>query len=183
MLYKDLISIENLFRCWEVFKSGKLKKRDVMEYERHLEDNIFALHDKLKLHTYKHSPYTTFHINDPKHRIIRKATVEDRLVHRAVFDALYGVFDPTFVYHSYSSRLYKGTHLAVTNMSKSLRKVSRNYTCHAYVLKCDVKKFFQSVDHSKLLELIRSRIRIEGFLFGLPDVDDKIALGGGGIRR
>lgn len=190
MLYKELVDVENLFRCWNEFKRGKLKKRDVMEYERYLEDNIFNLHEALKLRTYRHQPYTTFHINDPKHRIISKATVTDRLVHHAVFDELYRIFDPLFTYHSYASRLNRGTHLAVQNLSKTLRKVSRNYTGHAYVLKCDIKKFFHSVDHHKLLELIQYRIKntqflwlIEEVLSSFPNAVDKIALGGGAIIR
>lgn len=186
MLYKELISVENLFIAWEEFKHGKLKKRDVMEYERHLEDNIFKLHSGLKPQTYSHQPYVTFHINDPKHRIISKATVEDRLVHHAIFNELYRIFEPLFTYHSYASRLNKGTHLAVQNLSKSLRKVSRNYTRHAYVLKCDIKKFFNTVDHNKLLKLIQRRIRNKQFLWLIEEVlgsfpapVDKIALGGG----
>lgn len=154
MMYQELIGIENLFTCWDEFKRGKLGKQDVMEYNHCLEDNIFRLHTELQEQTYTHEPYTTFHIRDPKPRVISKATVQDRLVHHVIFNELYRVFDPVFIYHSYASRLNKGTHLAVQNLSNSLRQTSRNYTRHAYVLKCDIKKFFQSVNHHKLLELI-----------------------------
>jgi len=130
-----------------------------MEFERYLEDNIFKLHSELANLTYKHDPYIKFHIYDPKHRIIHKAEVKDRLVHHIVFKELYKIFNSTFIYHSYSSRNNKGTHLAVKNLSDTLRKVSSNYTQSVYVLKCDIKKFFHSVSHQKLFEIIKNRVK------------------------
>lgn len=186
--YEELISLKNLFSCWKRFRNGKAKKPDVMEFERHLEDNIFKLHDELSSGRYHHGPYSTFHIYDPKHRVISKALVRDRLVHHTVFNELYRIFDPTFIFHSYSSRLGKGTHLAVINLFNRLRQVSHNYTQTVYILKCDVKKFFWSVDHQKLLAIIQTKIKDEKLLtlireivqsFPLPD---KIASGGGFTR-
>ena len=74
---------------------------------------------------YRHGGYKTFHIQDPKPRIISKATVRDRLVHHLVFKELYAVFDSDFFFHSYASREEKGTHLAVQNLSKCLRQVKQ----------------------------------------------------------
>lgn len=159
MTFEELISPENIFRAWAEFRRGKLGKLDVLKFDRYLEDNVFRLHDELKLHTYQHQPYQTFHVYDPKHRIISKATVRDRLVHHLVFDYLQSVFDKTFIYHSYSSRFEKGTHLAVYNLTSALRKVSHNYTGTAYALKCDIKRFFDNVSHQKLFEIIKKRLR------------------------
>lgn len=136
-----------------------------MEFERYLEDNIFELHNELVNQTYQHCPYVKFHIYDPKHRIIHKAEVKDRIVHHIVFKELYRIFNPTFIYHSYSSRNNKGTHLAVRNLSRTLRKVSNNYTKQVYVLKCDIKKFFHSVSHQKLFEIIKNKINDHKFLW------------------
>jgi len=164
-IYDDLISLENILICWNEFKKGKSKKYDVMEFERYLEDNIFKLHSELTSLTYKHDPYVRFNIYDPKHRIIHKAEVKDRLVHYIVFKELYKIFNPTFIFHSYSSRDNKGTHLAVKNLSDALRKESGNYTQPAYVLKCDIKKFFHSVSHQKLFEIIKNRVKDPKFLW------------------
>ena len=164
-IYDNLISLENILICWDEFKKGKSKKYDVMEFERHLENNIFKLHFELANLIYKHSPYVKFYIYDPKHRIIHKAEVKDRLVHHIVFKELYKIFNSTFIYHSYSSRNNKGTHLAVKNLSNILRKASHNYTQPVYVLKCDIKKFFHSVSHQKLFEIIKNRIDDPKFLW------------------
>src|SRR3989338_4391988 len=169
-IYDNLITPENLLIAWKEFKKGKIKKKDVLEFERNLEDNIFRLYDELKNKTYRHRPYQTFHIYDPKYRIINKATVRDRLVHHLIFNQLYPIFNPTFIYHSYASRLDKGTHLGVQNLTKDLRKVSKNYTESAYALKCDVQKFFHSVSHQKLLQIIENKIKDNHFLWLMHEI-------------
>ena len=77
-MYNKLVSIDNLFACWDELKRGKMKKPDVLVFERNLEDNIFQLHAELQAQTYRHGPYTNFHIHDPKHRLISKALVRDQ---------------------------------------------------------------------------------------------------------
>jgi hypothetical protein len=54
--------------------------------------------------------------------------------------------------------LNKGTHKAVERLEQFNRKVSKNYTGPCYALKCDVKKFFDSVNHQILLDLIRRKV-------------------------
>lgn len=165
-----LFSLEDIFTAWHEFKKGKQAKPDVQIFERFLEDNIFAIHGELENKTYRHSQYETFHISDPKHRIISKATVSDRLVHHLVFKKLYNIFNPEFIFHSYSSRENKGTHLAVKNLSNCLRRESRNYTRTAYVLKCDIKKFFQSISHKKLLQLIERKVSDKNLLWLIEEI-------------
>jgi len=141
-----------------------------MEFECHLEDNIFQLHFDLASQTYRHSPYHTFHIYDPKFRIISKAAVKDRLVHHLVFKELCRIFEPSFIYHSYSSRLDKGTHLAVENLENTLRKTSRNYCHSVFALKCDIKQFFHSISHQKLLVIIKRKVKDEKFLWLVQEI-------------
>lgn len=124
MDYKTLIHPENLFASFDEFKRGKRKKEDVMNYERNLEDNIFELHRELSEKTYRHSTYETFNIWDPKHRNISKACVKDRVVHHALFNCLYALFDQTFIFHAYSSRVGKGTHIGVKNLHRKMRRKS-----------------------------------------------------------
>lgn len=175
-MFNEIISLESLINCWKEFRKGKSGKSDVLKFERHLEDNIFALHAELNSQTYRHASYSTFQIYDPKHRIISKASVRDRLVHHVVFNELYRIFNPGFIYHSYSSRLERGTHLAVENLAHCLRKVSRNYTCPAFVLKCDIKKFFASVSHKRLLEIIENKIKDNQFLWLVREIVGSFSL-------
>jgi len=152
--YDDIISIENLLLAWKEFLRGKKNKKDVQEFQLHLMDNIFSLHQDLKNKTYKHGPYHSFNISDPKPRNIHKASVRDRLLHHAIYRILYPYFDKKFISDSYSCRLNQGTHKAINQFKKYYWKVSKNNTKQCYVLKCDVKKFFASIDHSILLYII-----------------------------
>ncbi|MFH0988079.1 MAG: reverse transcriptase domain-containing protein, partial [Parcubacteria group bacterium] len=177
MNYNELVGLDNILSCWREFKRGKMKKADVMEFDRHREDNIFRLHEELMNRTYCHGSYRSFNVYDPVPRVISKASVRDRLVHRVVFDELYRIFDPTFYFHSYSSRLEKGTHLAIQNLSSCLRRASRNYTHNVYILKCDIRKFFASVNHDKLLEIICERVADENILSLIKKIIDSFPVG------
>ena len=144
--------------AWDEFKRGKRSKPDVQKFEYNLEDNIFQLHQGLKTKTYHHSHYTSFYVKDPKLRHIHKAFVKDRVLHHAVFRILYPIFDLTFIFDSYSCRINKGTHRAVNRLQKFAGKTSKNNTKKCFILKCDIKKFFDSIDHDILISLIERRI-------------------------
>ena len=170
--YSNLISIENLFQAWSEFRKGKSKRSDVQLFERNLEDNLFILHQKLKNKTYRHGDYQSFYVNDPKQRHIHKASVFDRIVHHLLYTFLYKLFDPVFIHDSYSCRLNKGTHKGVERLGRFTRKVSKNYTNNCWVLKCDIKKFFASVDHGVLFNLLRIKIKDENTIWLLKQVID-----------
>lgn len=153
------VTLENLFFAWDEFKKDKRNKPDVLEFERHLEDNLFKLCEDINRKVYVHQPYETFHIYDPKFRVINKATVRDRVVHHLVFKYLEKIYDPRFIFHSYSCRKGKGTHLAVQNLSRALRVATKNYTKPVWALKMDIKKFFDSIDHEVLLQLLGQRVK------------------------
>jgi len=157
-LFHNIVSLSNLLHAWEEFKRGKSKKKDVALFELNLEDNIFELHRSLVSKAYQHTEYEAFYISDPKLRNIHKASVRDRVVHQAVYRILCQIFDKHFIYDSYSSRKSRGTHLGVRRSYKACRKVSKNWRRKIYILKCDVRKFFDSMDHSILRVLIEKKV-------------------------
>ena len=162
-LFAEVAQPEALFLAWEEFRKGKTMKPDVQLFERELEQHIFTLHRELVAEGYRHGPYQGFHIADPKPRHIHKACVRDRVVHHAVFTVLSRIFEPTFIGSSYSCRKGKGTHRGVAAVQRMIRRVSRNGTRPCYALKCDIKKFFDSVDHNILLGILQRRISDERF--------------------
>lgn len=157
--YADFISFENLIQAWSEFKKGKRKRTDVQRFERFLEDNLFELHLSLKNKTYIHGEYQSFYVQDPKQRHIHKASVTDRVVHHLLYQFLYQLFNPSFIYDSYSCRIGKGTHKGVLRLKYFTRIVSCNYIKDCWALKCDIKKFFASVDHKVLLKLLSKKIK------------------------
>lgn len=156
--YQDIISVENLLEAWCEFVKGKRKREDVQEFGRDLMHNVLELHHDLVSETYQHGGYHHFKISDPKPRDIHKASVRDRLVHHALYQQLYSFFDRTFISDSYSCRLGKGTHRAMNRFQQFAYRVSHNDTRTCWVLKCDIRKFFASIDQSTLLQIIRMYI-------------------------
>lgn len=130
----------------------------MVKFELYLEDNLFNLHSDLLSGNYIHDPYVDFYICDPKRRHIHKASVRDRVLHQAIFRVLYPIFDKHFISDSYSSRNHKGTHLGVIRLAKAGRKITKNWRRSAHALKCDVKRFFDSIDHETLKTLLSRRI-------------------------
>lgn len=169
-LYWSIISPQSLVRAWDIFKSNKRNKPDILEFERNLEQNIFGLYRDLKNETYKHGPYIGFWIHDPKLRRIHKATVRDRILHHAIFCVMNHIFEPTFINDSYSCRIGKGTHKGVQKLFDIIRTVSKNNTNQCYVLKCDIKKFFDSVNHQILFEIIKRKIKDKKVLILIQEI-------------
>jgi len=157
-LFSQITSLENLFTAWDEFKKDKRHKKDVQAFEFHLEQNIFKLHRDLLTKKYTHLPYTSFFICDPKVRHIHKATVRDRVLHHALFQILNPLFDKSFIPTSFSCRIDKGVHKGVLAMEQMIRAESRNFTRPCFVLKCDVQKFFDSVNHQILLDTLQKKV-------------------------
>jgi RNA-directed DNA polymerase len=164
----QVTSPENLFLAWDAFRSGKSRKTDVQQFEMRLEENLLQLHHDLASGTYRHGSYSAFTICDPKERRIHKATVRDRVVHHAVFAALNPFYEWRFIAHSFSCRTGKGTHRAVDALDRMLRSVSGNGTKRCFALKCDVRRFFASVDHTILRSLLRRHVP-DDYVLALAD--------------
>ncbi len=129
-----------------------------------------ALHADLKNKIYHHGNYSAFYVHDPKLRHIHKASVRDRVLHHAVTKVLTPFFEPTFIYDSYSSRKGKGTHKSVLRLKELEWKLSANNTKTIWVLKCDVRKFFDSVDHQILMKIIVEKIKNEDLLWLVREI-------------
>lgn len=168
--FEEIISIENLLLAWKEFIRGKRGKRDVQERQLNLMANILNLHNDLANHTYRHGSYQAFNINDPKPRKIHKAPVRDRLLHHAIYRILYPFFDRIFISDSFSCRLNKGTHKAINRFRSFAHQVSKNNARTCWVLKCDIRKFFENIDHEILMKILTDYIPDQNILWLLGQV-------------
>lgn len=125
-----------------------------------MEDNLFSLYGDLHNGTYKHSSYRYFQIFDNKKRDIYKAEVRDRVVHQIIFDYLLSLFEPEFISDSYASRVNKGQYKAI-NTFRYFVKLANDHHKSLFVLKCDVRKYFDNLDQAVLLGLIKEKIVCE----------------------
>jgi retron-type reverse transcriptase len=157
-LFEDIFSFQNLFYSFKDFEKGKKHKPDVAEFKSRLVENLMTLHADMMEGRYRHSGYVHFKISDPKPRDIHKARVVDRVVHHALYRALYPYFDVRFIFDSYSCRVNKGTYKAIEKFQGMMATESRNNSRCMWVLKCDIRKCFATIDHSILKKLLQKHI-------------------------
>ncbi len=129
-----------------------------MHFELYLEDNLFRLFEDIKIGRYEHSAYEYFQVFDSKKRDIYKAKVRDRIVHQILFDYLCWKFEPLFIRDIYASRENKGQLKAIQAL-KYFIKLVHTERHSVFVLKCDVKKYFESIDHVILKRLIAKQVK------------------------
>lgn len=149
---------------------GKRNRPDVQEFEKYLMHHVLSLRTDLVKDAYRHGGYYHFTVTDPKPRDIHKASVRDRLLHHALYRQLCPFFDRTFISDSYSCRKEKGTHRAMSTLRIFARRESRNDTRTLWILKCDIRKFFASIDQKKLLEIVRIYIPDERITALVEDI-------------
>lgn len=151
-LYPQICSLDNLYRAAGKARKRKTRKGYVEDFELRRERIIEQLRQDLATESYQPSGYREFRIYDPRERLISAAPYRDRVLHHALCNVLEPLLQRRFVYDSYSCQTGKGTQLG--------RERARRFTNrYRYVLKCDVAKFFQSIDHAilkmKLARVIR----------------------------
>ena len=168
-LYTSIYNLSNLFLAWRKARKGKTKRGYVKEFEKDTLGNLLLLHEELKNETYYPKPLKIFILRDPKTRKISKSDFRDRVVHHALINLLEPIFDKTFIYDSCANRKGKGNLFALKRFDKFVRKVSRNgkitfnkFNDNNYVagfcLKADIKRYFETINHKILINLIKRKI-------------------------
>lgn len=131
--------------------SGKRRKVDVAAFEFQLIDHLLQLREELEEGSYTPGTYTHFFIHEPKRRKISAANFRDRVVHHALCSVIEPRFEKVFIPDSYANRVGKGSHLAIARLQQFSRK-------YRYVLRCDIRQHFASIDHAILLQSLRKLI-------------------------
>jgi len=147
------LGLKDIYRSWLRYRKGKKHSKDLDYFQYNLEKELFYLHYDLNNNIYIHGGYERFTVRDNKTREISVALVRDRILHRLLYDYLVKVYDETFIYDVWSCRKGKGLHACLNRTQEFLRK-----NPNAYIWKCDIKKFFDNVDHKILKELVERKI-------------------------
>lgn len=150
-LYPAVTAFGNLYHAYRAAARGKRGQPSVAAFEVNLESNLLSLQEDLERKHYQPGPYDSFYIYDPKRRLISAAPFHDRVVHHALCQVIEPLFERTFIGDSYANRIGKGTHAALDRAQRFAR-------CYRYVLQCDVRQFFPSVDHEILHTILARKI-------------------------
>lgn len=156
--YKCL-TFENMLAAHERAKKGKTSKSEIIIFEMDLETNIIRIINEIKNNNYKFGKYREFTVYEPKERIIKSLPYRDRIVHQwYVEEFIKPYFYPRFIKDTYACLDNRGTHKAVKEMQKKMRKMKKEYNDY-YVLKCDIKKYFYNIDKRILMKILSKKIK------------------------
>lgn len=144
-------AIGALHRAYRLARAGKKHRPEVARFGLELERHLLDLQAELEDGSYRPGAYRLFTIYERKPRVIAAAPFRDRVVHHAVMQVVEPHVDRSFVFDSYACRRGKGVHRAIDRYQQWAAR-------YAYVLKLDVRKYFDSVDHVALKDQLSRRI-------------------------
>jgi RNA-directed DNA polymerase len=161
-LWVQVVRWDNLLLAARKAQRGKRSRAVVERFNFFREWELLRLQRELMDGRYAPGPFRSHWIERPKRRLISAAPYRDRVVHHALMNVLEPILDRRFHPHSYACRTGKGTHAAADRLQNLMRR-------RRYVLQCDVRKFFPSIDHH-LLKTTCRRFFKDGRVLGLLDL-------------
>ena len=157
-LWEQVIAWDNLLLAARKAQRGKRSRGTVQRFNFALEDELLAIQAELTDFSYRPGLFHTHWITKPKPRLISAAPYRYRVVHHALMNVLEPVLERHFHPHSYACRRSKGTHAAADRVQDLMHR--RRFLVH-----CDVRKFFPSIDHAILKAVFRRLIKDRSVLW------------------
>jgi retron-type reverse transcriptase len=151
-LFENIISLENLYNAYIKARRGKSERKEVLKFTYNLEKELFKLQNQLINGEYKIGKYRRFIIFEPKKREISALPFRDRVVQHAICNIIEPIFEKKFIHDSYACRKGKGSHAGLKRLRKFLIKGD------FYILKCDIKSYFPSINHEVLKKILKKTI-------------------------
>ncbi|MBQ3250810.1 MAG: group II intron reverse transcriptase domain-containing protein [Bacteroidales bacterium] len=151
--------LADLFTAYYCARKNKRNTSSQTRFERGLSDNLMRLYDDIVSGRYRVGRSMCFVIRDPVLREVFAASFRDRIVHHLLYNWLMPIFEPTFIYDSYSCREGKGTLFGIKRLEHHIRTCSDNYRKECYVLKLDIEGYFMNISRQRLYDMIVSRLQ------------------------
>ena len=156
-IYPQVYQFDALHRAYRRARRGKRNTRSVLDFERDLEGELIQLQNELVWSTYRTGAYHSFHIHEPKLRLVAALPFRDRVVQHALIEQLEPIYEARFIFDNYACRPGKGTHAGADRLQHWIRVMQRNQG-KVYALKADIRQYFASIDHDALKGILARKI-------------------------
>jgi retron-type reverse transcriptase len=176
-LWEKVVDFENVYRAYRAAVKGKRYHNEILNFRNNFEENILAIIEDLNEGTYKPLPLRQFYIREPKTRLISAPAFRDRIVHHSLVQIIEPLFERRFINETFACRKGRGTHAGVRHVFHCAQLAKHTWGRY-YVLKCDVTKFFPSISHDMLKQIIRRTIRDRRVLWLLDAIIDSYSTEG-----
>jgi hypothetical protein len=120
---KDVVTLQALYAAWREARRKKKPSNDQVGFETFWIDNLQQLLERVIAGTWQPDPPTCFVAKQPKAREIHAPTFSDRVIHHWLVPQLEWIYEPTFIFDSFSNRRGKGTHAAIDRLQAFVRQV------------------------------------------------------------
>ncbi|MEA4918129.1 reverse transcriptase/maturase family protein [Proteiniphilum sp.] len=167
-LYDKICSLDNLILAYQKARKGKAKQYGVKLFEKDVNGNLIQIQQELLNLTYRTPEYKTYTVYDPKEREISCLPFSDRVVHHAIMNILEPIWTSIFIRNTYSCIKGRGIHGVLRHLKRDLKDVENTRYC----LKIDTRKFYPSIDHDILKDIIRKKIKDPRLLNLLDEIID-----------
>ena len=175
-LFDAIVEMDNLYAAYENARERRHYKSEIMATSDRIEEKLEKLHYDLLVGEWEPGGYHQFECRtEVKRRIINAPVFIDRVVHHAIVQVVMPLFERKFIYDSYACRLKpmryhgekefdfarrkKGPHRAVKRLQHFIRSAEdMSENGKAYVLQCDISKYYLTIDHEILKREIRRTI-------------------------
>ncbi len=171
--FEKIISFDSLYNAHRRARLSKRHKKEVVQFEMNLSQNLYNLHYDLKFNKYKISGYHNFKIYDPKERLIQAISYKDRVLQHSLCDNyLMPLIETKLIYDNAACRKNKGTHFIINRLKGFMRAHYKNYDNGGYFIKIDIKKYFDSINHSLLKSKLKEIVNDSNILSLLFEIID-----------
>ena len=157
-LLEGILQWDNLLLAFCRAERGLSEKYEADIYRLNLNDNLRFLRDGLVYGNFPFGEYHSFEVRDPKTRMIHAPAFRERVAQHSIFNICEPVLDRKLIDDSFACRTGKGTHGALRRAQVFARR-------YEWFLKLDVRRFFDSVVHATLVEMLGSIFKDERVLF------------------
>jgi hypothetical protein len=144
-----------MYRAFRRAKCGKGYKRSSARFNLAVLEGVHALIHQLKTKEYRVSPYSEFKVYEPKERIIQTTSFKDKVVQHSLCDnVIMPRLERVFLYDNCAGQKGKGTLFGLERISEQMLTFYKRYGHNGYILKCDIRKFFYSISHQQLKDIV-----------------------------
>ena len=153
--FEKVVDFDNMYRAYRKSKCGKGFRKSSAKFNIMALDGINALIDQLKNKTYKVSAYNEFTVYEPKERVIKTTSFKDKVIQHSLCDnILLPRLKSVFIYDNCAGQKGKGTLFGLNRLSEQMKAFQCKYGYNGYILKCDISKFFYSISHEQLKDIV-----------------------------
>lgn len=158
--FEKITDFGNLYQAYLKAKSGKGFSKNSQRFQVAALDGIHQIKRRLETKTYKVGKYNEFTVYEPKERIVKAGSFVDKIVQHSLCDnVLLPCLQNEFIQNNFAGQVGKGTLYGLDWLRAQMYLAYHKYGYDCWIVKADISKFFYSINHDILKDIVRYFVR------------------------